>query len=321
MMYYSSDSFIYNKIQNILMKSLWFIIITLIILQPLAAFAQEASAPSVSIVVSLNIRPYVEAVEGISRVFDEAGVEYEVYFLEKFEGGSEKKLKEKIKTADLLIGAGPEATYFLNSEFQDQKDKILYSMVLNPEKIVETPGRLCGISLTIPILLQIQKIIQIFPDVKRIGLAFDEKNNSIFFNRAFELAAKSGVEIIPLKISSRKEIPIVLEKFWGKIDGLWLIPDRTVISESIVSYIIKETLLQKIPLIGYNRFFYESGAAMSFVFDYKSLGHQTGKLAVDILSGDLCKDNVPEFQVWLNHKVLKRLEMNYIDNEFKSIIK
>lgn len=39
------------------------------------------------------------------------------------------------------------------------------------------------------------------------------------------------------------------------MDALWLIPDRTVISESIVKYVIKEAFLRKVPVIGYNRFF------------------------------------------------------------------
>ena len=94
---------------------------------------------------------------------------------------------------------------------------------------------------------------------------------------------------------------------WKEIDVLWLIPDRTVISESIVQHIIKEALFNRVPVIGYNRFFYESGAAFSFVFDYIELGKQTAKLAIDMLSGKACQKNNPVFHAWLNPRVISRL--------------
>ena len=92
------------------------------------------------------------------------------------------------------------------------------------------------------------------------------------------------------------------------MDALWLIPDRTVISESIVKYVIKEAFLRKIPVIGYNRFFYETGAALAFVFDYKELGQQCAKKALSILSGKNCLSTPPLFHVWVNAGVAGSLD-------------
>jgi putative ABC transport system substrate-binding protein len=153
------------------------------------------------------------------------------------------------------------------------------------------------------------------PAVKRLGLLYDPRYNADFFEKALTEAASSNLKIVPLKVSSKKDIPDVLKQNWGNMDALWLIPDQTVISESIVQYIIKEALFSKIPVIGYNRFFYESGAALAFVFDYEELGRQTGRLAVSALAGKPCEKEAPVFRVWQNLRVLNKLGIRVPENK------
>jgi putative ABC transport system substrate-binding protein len=115
------------------------------------------------------------------------------------------------------------------------------------------------------------------------------------------------LKIVPLEVSSKKNIPIVLQQHWEGLDALLLIPDRTVISESLVKYIIKQAISEGVAVVGYNRFFYESGAALAFVFDYKEIGEQTARLAFRILAGDVCEREDPIFHTWLNSRVIKTL--------------
>jgi putative ABC transport system substrate-binding protein len=118
-----------------------------------------------------------------------------------------------------------------------------------------------------------------------------------------------NVDLVPMIVSSRKDIPFLLEECWDSIDCVWLIPDRTVISESIAQYIIKQAVLKKVPVVGYNQFFYDSGAAMAFVFDYKDLGRQSAELLSDMLRQKAVESRVPVFNVWLNKKVLEKLNI------------
>ena len=62
-------------------------------------------------------------------------------------------------------------------------------------------------------------------------------------------------------------------------------------------------------VIGYNKFFYESGAALAFTLDYRRIGEQTGRMAVDILSGMECKRELPTFHTWINERVIQKLGM------------
>ena len=192
-------------------------------------------------------------------------------------------------------------------------------MVLNPPKISGQTETACGVPLDVPAKRQLEMIDQGLRAVKRLGLLYDPRYNSEFFMKAAAEAPSLDLKIVPLKVSSKKDIPVVLKQNWENIDALWLIPDQTVISESVVQYIIKDALFKKIPVIGYNRFFYESGATLAFVFDYEELGRQTGRLAANMLMGKACEKENPVFHVWLNLRVIDKLGMTVPEKKSPSI--
>ncbi len=263
----------------------------------------------IAVIVSLNIKPYAEALEGIHEALHERNRDAAVFFLENYPENRQDGLKDRLirENYDTLIGVGPEASRFIWTEFQNTHIRLLYSMVLHPEQMKEAPDAPCGISMSIPVRRQIDSIARVLPQTKRIGLLFDPAYNQDFFAQTLPAAAEKDLGIIPLSVSSRKEIPRILEKNWDNVDCLWMIPDRTIISESIIQFIIKEALLHDVPVIGYNRFFWESGAVLSFIFDYKELGKQTGALAGRLVPGEKCPELSPGFQLRLNEKVLKKL--------------
>jgi putative ABC transport system substrate-binding protein len=268
--------------------------------------------PRVSVVVSKNIKPYIEAVEGFNKILvKDAGMGLNTFELEKFKGKSRDGLKTKLlrEPSDLFIAVGPEATRFLWSGMRGATP-FIYTLVLDPENISESPGRLCGVSLRIPTEKQLNAIRLAIPSANRIGLLHDPDYNDAFFESARQIALDSDMKVIPMRVFSKPEISKVLKQYLGKVDVLWLIPDRTVISESIVKYIIRESFLKKIPVIGFNRFFFNSGAALAFVFDYETLGSQTANIAMDVLSGKPCRNTPPEFKVMVNTRVFKRLGLN-----------
>jgi putative tryptophan/tyrosine transport system substrate-binding protein len=275
-----------------------------------ALHGAEIRTQKVAVLVSQNIRPYIEAVDGMSGVLAEnAGAKVQVFSLDKFKGKTRDVLSQSLsgEKFDLAIAVGPEAVRFASEEPALERTTWLYSMVLNPPKVFGQTEAACGVSLDIPAQRQIEMIAQGLTAVKRVGLLYDPRYNAEFFTKAAVEAASLDLKIIPLKVTSKKDIPVVLKQHWESIDALWLVPDQTVISESIVQYIIKDALFKKTPVIGYNRFFYESGAALAFVFDYEELGRQTGRLAASLLAGKTCERETPVFRGWLNLRVIDKL--------------
>lgn len=210
---------------------------------------------------------------------------------------------------DLYVAVGPRAARFVWQDLRPEKAGRLYTMVLNPAAIISPTASDCGIPLNIPVPAQLKTIKQALPSIMRLGLLYDPAHNQTFFEKARQAGTGLDIDILPLAVASKKEIPAVMSDYSEKMDGLWLIPDRTVISESIVQYIIKQAVIRNIPVTGYNRFFYESGAALAFVFDYEELGRQAARLAEKVLRGQECRQEPPVFHGWLNSKILQKMRL------------
>jgi len=280
------------------------------------AYGNQSPTVRVAIVVSKNIRPYLDAVEGFqSGLANKAGIKTQVFNLEKLDDKGRVELFREpgVKEFALFVAVGPEAALSVWKGIGREGASRIYFMVLNPEKVFGPKKRGCGISLNIPVQTQIEMIGRGLPSIRRLGLLYDTELNADFFRKAAGAASFSSLTVVPLRVSSKKDIPSVLKRGWKDLDALWFIPDRTVISESIVKYVIKEAFLRKVPVIGYNRFFYETGAALAFVFDYKELGQQCAQKALRILSGEDCLDTPPLFHVWLNEGVAEKLGLRPSD--------
>ncbi len=287
------------------------LLVVMLLLLLWGGFSQAAGlrAGRVAILISRDIRPYVEAVEGMSAVFEETpGIDLEVWSLDKFPDKSRVTLAATLREekADLFLSVGPEAARFIWMNTLPEGAERIYSIVLNPDQVLDGFSSPCGVCLNIPVQTQIDMIGRGLPGVSRIGILYDPRYNDDFFEEASRVVPE-GKTVVPLAISSKKEIPVVLQQHWGDVDALWLIPDRTVISESIIAYVIKESLFKKVPVIGYNRFFYDSGSAFAFVFDYEELGRQCAREALTLLSGGDCRQAPPLFHVWINTRVMKKL--------------
>jgi putative ABC transport system substrate-binding protein len=279
-----------------------------ILLQPSSAGAVKAA-----IMLSRNIHPYMLAVEGLEAAWSEQeGLTWEVLPVKKKSRHELEKLADQLRGGDfdLAVCIGPEATSFVHGKAADLSIPSVYSMVLNPDKLMPASAHRCGISLFIPIEKQLQAIQASIPNIQRLGLLYTPEHNQDFVRRAVAEAAQSRTRIVPLSIASQEYIPRTLRNHWDRLDALWLIPDRTVISKALVEYIIKEAIYEDVPVIGYNRFFYQTGAAMAFVFDYKAIGAQTARLALQALQKGVCPETSPAYEVKLNASVLDRLRIN-----------
>ncbi len=286
-------------------------------LMPLLAFLIVAAVPGmaaettgVAVIVSRNIRPYLEAVEGIkSTLTQDVKVEARIFFLEDYQGKSAALLVNEISESkfSMAVTVGPEATRFARQELRSMTRRRIYTMLLNPEEILPEEELLWGVSLRIPAGRQVELITGLMTNGARVGLLFDPNNNDVFFRAATVAAEKNGLTLIPIRVASPKDIPQMLQEAWVKIDYLWFIPDQTVSQESLVQYIIKEAITNRVGCIGYNRFFIESGAALSLVMDYREIGRQTGEIVLNLSAGKDCSLSVPAFNLEINHQVVKML--------------
>jgi len=258
---------------------------------------------SIALLISKEILPYLKAADGFEEEVRRSNPAIFVrrYSLEEQELSPER-LSRILDSSGYRAAAavGPEAARLLWAANGVRSVKRFYCMVLDPERVVERGA--CGVPLNIAAFRQLQAVCRLFPEIRRIGILYDPDLNAGFVLEASAAAADMDITIVPLEVRDRGLIKQVLGDRWASFDALWLIPDRTVISETLVRYIIKEALRNGRPVIGYNRFFHSSGALMSFILDYGRIGRQAARLCLDVLSGKGCRRVEPAFSIWINRR-------------------
>lgn len=266
-----------------------------------------SNSNNIAVVVSTRIRPYLEVLEGINDSINKDFNKISPFFL------SSKTDNQKIipqltnEPYALYVAIGPEAAKLIWGLDGGNELPKMYTAVLNPGNIIKKMDKACGISLQIPVEIQVQEISGTFPELKNIGLIFDAAFNEWFYKEASIAAKENGLTIVPLYVDSKIEIPKVIKNNWNRIDCLWMIPDKTIISEKIIQYIVKQGLYHKKGVIGYNPFFIRSGAFFSFEFDYRKLGGQTaGKIELYLKKGE-CRKEPPVFHKTVNEKMTDKI--------------
>jgi putative ABC transport system substrate-binding protein len=262
-----------------------------------------AAENRVGVFIAQEIKPFMAMVEGleahlevpVSRILlDKKG---ESYVPRQSHMGPEKFA--------VLVAVGPGAlTYLLSGRFGPP---VVYGMVLNPDNLVPEEVPRCGVSLNLSPSQQTSIIGETLPEITRVGVLFDPANNQAWFDSARIVGRAQGIALVPLAVSDRAEIANLFKDGPPDVDAILFIPDRTVISKAIIQFVIKEAILSRTPTIGYNRFFYESGAACSFVIDYRAVGEQVAGQVKAILGGRLCASTGPPFKVLLNTNVVRTL--------------
>jgi putative tryptophan/tyrosine transport system substrate-binding protein len=270
----------------------------------------EDLQPNIAIVVSQKIKPYLDAVEGVEEVLsDQRDTGWEVFILGSDVAADHDYLVGKIRDrrVSVLLAVGPEAMAFVWRSFPGETPHKLYAMVMKPGRLLPGAESLCGIPLDIPASRHLLEFSHYAPFIKRIGILYDPDNNAGFASEADEAASQYGVRIVHLKIHSRRDILPVFRERRFQIDALWMIPDATVISESIVSFLIKESIATNIAVLGYNRFFSKSGAALSLVRDYRAIGRHAAAMALASIAGQPCTQETPDYRVMINSEVLEAI--------------
>jgi len=273
------------------------------------AWVTEAEAQSrpLGVLISVEIRPFMLMVEGLEAQLDIPVCR--IFLDEKDQPFSRDPLYQKLEPTEFcaMVAVGPRALSYLH--LRKWPTPLIYGMVLDPKRIIGADHPYCGVSLNIFSLSQMSDIHRTFPEVRRMGVLYDPANNQQWFDSAIQMARLNRLTLVPLPVKRQADISVLLDKTKPAVDAILFIPDATVISRTIIQYVLKQSILHRIPTIGYNRFFHESGAAISFVVDYRAIGEQVAALVDAVLQGRPCGSRVPSYTVLLNRKVVRKIQV------------
>ena len=256
--------------------------LALILLLLIAVPDPALSSGEIIIIKSSDIIPYQKAVEGFKKQFASGSYRELVIDEDVKEKGKLVLAGAVERGGDLIVAVGPEAAYLTGTA--SISIPVIFTMVSNPEKLFpEGDAAHRGVSLNLPISLQLEQIKSAFVGRKKIGVIYTPEHNQKNLDAIMSQGAALGLTVAGMPISSQKQIPEFLESPLSGIDVLLLIPDRTIGTEKILKYLVKSMLLKKIPVVGFNEWFAENGAILSFSLDYEEIGKQTAEYARRLL--------------------------------------
>ncbi|MCJ7602511.1 MAG: hypothetical protein MUO63_13560 [Desulfobulbaceae bacterium] len=267
-----------------------------------------AEPREVTVIVSSRIKPFVQALEGFRTHFP-----YPVSV--NYVDDNPELAKHNISHGnhDLFVAIGPLAAQLIWENGDSAIPKMIL-MVLDPQELLgEIP--LCGVHLRIPADDQFSRINDMMGSNRRVGVLFNPEENGAWVSAAQKAAVDVHINLVPLAVTKRQDVRQVLADAKHRIDTLLFIPDSTVISETIVSYLTKKALFDGIAVVGYNRFFLETGAVMTFNVDYEKVGMAGAEQADKILSGADCLLRPPPYDIGWNQKSWDFINKLRITNE------
>ncbi|MDD5492100.1 MAG: ABC transporter substrate-binding protein [bacterium] len=243
----------------------------------------------VSVIYSSDIEPYLQSWAGFKELIKEKKVA--LWFTEYFlQDKNTQKIVDQItaEKPDVIFAIGTRAVKLAEQSFKSRP--IVYSMVLNPEKLTGT--NLTGVLLDVPVKMQLESLQKVFPEGKKIGVIYtaDSTNRIADLNQA---CSELGLQLVKRKVNDEKELPAALADITWQINCLLMIPDAKIYFPQSVKYLLLESLRQRFPVIGLSKYHSKSGALLSIDCDYEDLGRQAGEIALRILNGEKPGDIKP----------------------------
>ncbi|MFQ5878512.1 MAG: ABC transporter substrate-binding protein [Acidobacteriota bacterium] len=262
----------------------------------LAALALFPSAPDplgdavghrITVVLSRDIRPYRQVLQGLRRSFhrDDPQMEYRVVTLGRDDSLAAEALPARgADQIPLIVAVGSRALASVRRA--GAKVPVLLVGVPAPGQARSGDGaaEIFGVNMGIPFEKQFRALRAVAPRTRTVGVLYERSNHALI-RMASRAAGRAGLTLNPVEIRSLEEIPGALDALLDEVNALWALPDATVFSSDTAPYIILRTLRQRVPFMGFSQSFVKAGSLLSLYCDLEDVGEQAGHMALDVLHG------------------------------------
>jgi len=281
-----------------------------LVLSP-AVLASPAAAARVVVLTSARVEEYEEAIRGFKGT-----IPHQIVAVYDMDGDLDRgrnqlvEIESKVKP-DLIFAVGIWALQVVVS--RPPTTPVVYAMVLNPPTVIGADTKnITGASINVPVEQQIWLFKQLGPQIKRIGVVFNRAKTGYLVRRAQIVARDEGLELVTREINTAKDAIGALESLQEGIDALWLVPDETVLSQTMVQQMLLLSYRRKIPLLGLTDRHAQMGALFALSFaSGEDIGRQAGELAQAILAGrpvtDVPYTNARKLFLTVNLKAAQKL--------------
>ena len=270
--------------RHLLMRSALLLACAASVCLTVVADVRPSVAAEVAILKSTDLSYYNETVEGFRTMLPPQTTVKEYNLGGSLSTGREIARMLRADPPSLVFAVGLKATLAAKLELPDAP--VVFTQVLDPELYELPTKQMTGIGVVVSADQQLSILHELLPHMKRIGLLHDKDARSAFLSEANKSASRLGLTLVPAAVSSESDVPGRLQALLPTIDALWIIQDRTVLTEESVPYFLKTLLNAKIPIFTFSDTLIRQGALGGLVLKPWELGRQAGTQAIHLLDGN-----------------------------------
>jgi len=186
---------------------------------------------------------------------------------------------------------------------------LAFLAVSDPEAInLTNRAGIIGVADNPPIEELIEKITQIFPDIKNIGVIFNygEINSIKTVERLEKVLKDRNIILKKIAITNSNDIKNAFNKLIGEVNLIYIPQDNTVVSA--LASMVSMSRANKIPLIANDPTLVDQGVMMALGTNYFRSGEQLGNMIADLIEGKKLKKNIQNTNIKelkINDEVVK----------------
>jgi putative ABC transport system substrate-binding protein len=246
----------------------------------------------VAVVESRRIKAYDLALDGFTEMMSRRGFQPElVRYIVDSDVSTPEELRVELDQsgASVVLALGTNAAQLL----KDAETTVpsIFSMVSEPGQsgLLNSGGNggtpMTGVCLDVPVENQFKSLLDVIPRARKIGVVYNPDETQFIIDEARKAANRMGLGLITYPVYSEAEVHEGLNSLRPRIDALWLVSDRTVLTTQSLQYVFLFAFQTNLPLMGLSDHFVRMGALLAVGPDYRDVGMQSGELAAQILGG------------------------------------
>jgi putative ABC transport system substrate-binding protein len=246
----------------------------------------------VAVIESRSIAAYDQALDGFAEVMQRRGFRAG---LTRFVMGTDLETADQLNDlvndmgADLILALGTDAARLVKE--CDSVIPSVFSMVSEPGQsgLLNAGGNggtpMTGVCLDVPVEDQFSSLLDVVPEAQKIGVIYNPDETQFIVDEARKAANRMDLGLVTYPIESEADVPQALTSLRPRIDALWLVSDRTVLTTQSLQHVFLYAFQTNLPLMGLSDHFVKMGALFAVGPDYKDVGMQSGEFATRILGG------------------------------------
>ena len=280
------------------------------------ALGCSATAAPVVVLVESGASMYQRAAQGFQERFGDPG-QLEVFHL----SGDSREFSDRLaplrnNSPRLVVALGTQVARVAKEQLPGIP--LLYCLALSPLQNGLSGLDIGGVALEVRLPQQIAAIQRALPQVRRIGVVYDEPASGRLVRQARQLL-KGQVELVARDARSPREAAQAIQQLQGKVDAFWLLWDPVVLNPANFRVLVDFSLKNKVKLIAPAPAFVETGALLSVAADPFKAGRQAGEMARQILdgkvrAGSFAAVSPEDLVLTINGEVARRLGVTFPPN-------